>query len=52
MAEADEVQAMARRLASPCLLRPELDANYRKTKSATWQGKLASQSSEELAHGK
>jgi hypothetical protein len=33
---AEEVQAMARRLASLCLLQPELDANYRKTKSATW----------------
>ena len=36
LAEAEEVQAMARRLASLCLLQPELDANYRKTKSATW----------------
>ena len=40
LAEAEEVQAMTRRLASLCLLQPELDANYRKTKSATWQGKL------------
>jgi hypothetical protein len=38
LAEAEEVQAMTRRLASLCLLQPELDANYRKTKSATWQG--------------
>ena len=36
LAEAEEVQAMTRRLASLCLLQPELDANYHKTKSATW----------------
>jgi len=37
LAEAEEVQAMARRLTALCLLQPELDANYRKVKSATWQ---------------
>jgi hypothetical protein len=37
LAEAEEVQAMARRLTSLCLLQPELDANYLKVKSATWQ---------------
>ena len=51
LAEAEEVQAMARRLTALCLLQPELDVNYRKTTSSTWQ-ELASQSSEELAHGK
>jgi hypothetical protein len=35
LAEAEEVQAMARRLTALCLLQPELDANYHKTKSAT-----------------
>jgi hypothetical protein len=34
-AEAQEVQAMARRLTALCLLQPELDVNYHKTKSAT-----------------
>jgi len=37
LAEAEEVQAMARRLTALCLLQTELDANYRKVKSATWQ---------------
>ncbi|HUX44806.1 MAG TPA: type ISP restriction/modification enzyme, partial [Terracidiphilus sp.] len=36
LAEAEEVQAMARRLTALCLLQPELDANYQKVKSATW----------------
>jgi len=35
LAEAEEVQAMARRLTALCLLQPELDANYHNTKSAT-----------------
>jgi len=35
LAEAEEVQAMARRLTALCLLQPELDANYLKVKSAT-----------------
>jgi hypothetical protein len=35
LAEAEEVQAMARRLTALCLLRLELDANYHNTKSAT-----------------
>jgi hypothetical protein len=42
LAEAEEVQAMARRLTALRLLQPELDANYLKVKSATWQGKYAS----------
>jgi hypothetical protein len=37
LAEAEEVQSMARRLTALCLLQPELDANYLKVKSATWQ---------------
>jgi hypothetical protein len=37
LAEAEEVQAMARRLTALCLLQPELDANYHAVKSATWQ---------------
>jgi hypothetical protein len=41
LAEVDEVQAMARRLAALCLLQPELDANYLKVKSATWQAQSA-----------
>jgi hypothetical protein len=52
LAEAEEVQAMARRLTALCLLQPELDANYLKTKSATWQGRLNSQPSQEPAHSK
>jgi hypothetical protein len=44
LAEAEEVQAMARRLAALCLLQPELDANYLKVKSATWQAQPALQS--------
>jgi hypothetical protein len=36
LAEVEEVQAMARRLAALCLLQPELDANYRNVKNATW----------------
>lgn len=36
LAEAEEVQAMARRLTALCLLQPELDANYLRVKSATW----------------
>lgn len=47
LAEAEEVQAMARRLTALCLLQPELDANYLKVKSATWQGKMAPTSSNE-----
>jgi hypothetical protein len=39
LAEVDEVQGMARRLAALCLLQPELDANYHAVKSATWQAK-------------
>jgi hypothetical protein len=35
--EAQDVQAMARRLTAICLLQPELDANYLKVKSDTWQ---------------
>ncbi len=38
LGEAEEVQAMARRLTALCLLQPDLDANYLKVKSATWQG--------------
>ena len=38
LAEAEEVQAMARRLTALCLLQPELDANYLKLKSSAWQG--------------
>jgi len=34
---------MARRLTALCLLQPELDANYLKVKSATWQGLSAVQ---------
>jgi len=41
LAEAEEVQAMARRLTALCLLQPELDANYHKVKSATWKGHSA-----------
>ncbi|MGO9095430.1 MAG: type ISP restriction/modification enzyme [Bryobacteraceae bacterium] len=41
LAEAEEVQAMARRLTALCLLQPELDANYLKVKSATWEGPSA-----------
>jgi hypothetical protein len=37
LTEAEEVQAMARRLTALRLLQPELDANYLKVKSATWQ---------------
>lgn len=37
LAEAEEVQGMARRLTALCLLQPELDANYVKVKSNTWQ---------------
>lgn len=37
LAEAEEVQAIARRLTALCLLQPELDANYLKVKYATWQ---------------
>jgi hypothetical protein len=44
LAEAEEVQAMARRLTTLCLLQPELDANYRKVKSAAWQAQSALQS--------
>jgi hypothetical protein len=36
LAEAEEVQAMARRLTALCLLQPQLDANYQCVKSATW----------------
>ncbi len=36
LAEAEEVQAMARRLTALCLLQPELDTNYAKVKSSTW----------------
>lgn len=36
LAEAEEVQSMARRLTALCLLQPELDANYLRVKSATW----------------
>jgi hypothetical protein len=39
LVEAEEVQAMARRLTALCLLQPELDANYLKVKSATWLGR-------------
>jgi hypothetical protein len=42
LAEAEEVQAMARRLTALCLLQPELDANYCKGKSVTWPGRPAS----------
>ena len=41
LAEAEEVQAMARRLTALCLLQPELDANYLKVKSATWKMRYA-----------
>jgi len=41
LAEAEEVQAMARRLTALCLLQPELDQNYHTVKSATWQRKSA-----------
>jgi hypothetical protein len=44
LAEAEEVQAMARRLTALCLLQPDLDANYLKVKSANWQGQSALQS--------
>jgi hypothetical protein len=37
LAEAEEVQAMARRLTALCLLQPQLDANYETVKSNTWQ---------------
>ena len=37
LAEAEEVQAMARRLTALCLLQPELDANYLKAKAEPWQ---------------
>jgi hypothetical protein len=47
LAEAEEVQAMARRLTALCLLQPELDANYLKVKSATWQEQSALQSIQE-----
>jgi hypothetical protein len=47
LSEAEEVQAMARRLTALCLLQPKLDANYLKVKSATWQGKNTSTSSDE-----
>ncbi len=46
LAEAEEVQAMARRLTALCLLQPELDANYLKVKSASWQGQPALQSAQ------
>ena len=41
LAEAEEVQAMARRLTALCLLQPELDANYLQVKSATWAANTA-----------
>lgn len=41
LGEAEEVQAIARRLTALCLLQPELDANYLKVKSATWQWQSA-----------
>jgi len=44
LAEAEEAQAMARRLTALCLLQPELDANYVKVKCATWQGPSAPES--------
>ena len=40
LAEAEEVQSMARRLAALCLLQPELDANYLKVKRSTWSAPL------------
>lgn len=36
LAEAEEAQAMARRLTALCLLQPELDANYLTVKNAAW----------------
>ena len=48
LAEAEEVQAMARRLTALCLVQPELDANYVKVKSTTRQGKSSSISAEEI----
>ena len=36
-AEADEVQAMARRLMALCLMQSELDVNYLRVKSGTWK---------------
>jgi hypothetical protein len=44
LGEVEEVQGMARRLTALCLLQPELDANYLKVKSATWQGQSATNS--------
>lgn len=41
LAEAEEVQAMARRLTALCLLQPQLDANYLRLKSATWSSEPA-----------
>jgi hypothetical protein len=38
LGEVDEVQSMARRLTALCLLQPQLDANYLKVKSSSWQG--------------
>jgi hypothetical protein len=35
LAEAEEVQAMARRLTGLCLLHPQLDANYERVKANT-----------------
>jgi hypothetical protein len=47
LAEAEEVQAMARRLTALCLLQPQLDANYETVKSNTWQsGKAEAPSGE------
>lgn len=50
LAEAEEVQAMARRLTALCLLQPELDANYLKVKGATWHGRSAPEPIEEYAN--
>jgi hypothetical protein len=41
LAEAEEVQAMARRLTGLCLLQPQLDANYERVKANTWKQEAA-----------
>jgi len=41
LAEAEEVQAMARRLTGLCLLQPQLDANYEAVKTSTWKRETA-----------
>jgi hypothetical protein len=45
LSEAEEVQAIARRLSALCLLQPDLNANYLKVKKATWQRQPASRTS-------